>query len=147
MPQLHLYLRPTTLSIGIGCRKGTTSGEIWAAINDACRKIGRSSKSIAIVGSSIVKQEEIGLLAAVQQLEIPVEFYTNEQLQEVIDALQLEVSKFVEDEIGVGNICEASALLGARASTLLLPKTVYPKVTVAIAEVKSRWWESDPDMR
>ena len=145
MPQLHLYLRPTTLSISIGCRKGTTSGEIWTAVNDACRKIGRSSKSIAIVGSSIVKQEEIGLLAAVQQLEIPIEFYTNEQLQAIIDIYRLDVSKFVEDEIGVGNICEASALLGARASSLLLPKTIYPKVTVAIAEVGLRWWESDQD--
>jgi len=146
MPQLHVYLRPTTLSIGIGCRKGTTSGEIWAAINDACHKIGRSSKSVAIVGSSIVKQEEIGLLAAVQQLEIPIEFYTNEQLQGVIDAQNLDVCKFVENEIGVGNVCEASALMGARASSLLLPKTIYPKVTVAIAEVKLRWWESDQDM-
>ena len=145
MPQLHVYLRPTTLAIGIGCRKGTTSGEIWTAVNDACRKIGRSSKSIAIVGSTIVKQEEIGLLAAVQQLEIPIEFYTNEQLQAIIDIYRLDVSKFVEDEIGVGNICEASALLGARASSLLLPKTIYPKVTVAIAEVGLRWWESDQD--
>ena len=146
MQQLHLYLRPTTLSIGIGCRKGTTSGEIWAAIDDACRRIGRSSKSIAIVNSSIVKQEEIGLLAAVQQLEVPVEFYTNEQLQEVIEIYRLEESEFVKNEIGVGNICEASALLGARASSLLLPKTIYPKLTLAIAEVKLRWWESDQDM-
>ncbi len=146
MPQLHLYLRPTTLSVGIGCRKGTTSGEILCAISDACRKIGRSPKSIAIVGSSIVKQEEIGLLAAVQQLEVPVEFYTNEQLQEIIDAHQLKIFPFVENEIGVGNVCEASALRGGRACSLLLPKTIYPKVTVAIAEVKLRWWESDPDM-
>ncbi len=146
MTQLHVYLRPTTLSIGIGCRKDTTSGEIWAAINDACRKIGRSSKSIAIVGSSIAKQEEIGLLAAVQQMEIPIEFYTNEQLQEEIVLHHLSVSEFVENEIGVGNVCEASALRGGRASSLLLPKTVYPKVTVAIAEVKLRWWELDQDM-
>lgn len=143
MPKPHVYLRPSTLSVGIGCRRGTTSGEILSAINDACRKIGRSSKSIAIFGSSIVKQDEIGLLAAVQQLEIPVEFYTNEQLKAVVETHDLEVSKFVEEEVGVGNICEASALLGARATSLLLAKTVYPKVTVAIAEVKYRWWESD----
>ena len=143
MPQLHVYLRPATLSIGIGCRKGASSVEILAAINGACLKIGRSPKSIAIIGSSKVKQEEIGLLATAQQMETPVEFYTNEQLQEVIDKNHLKNSLFVEEEIGVGNVCEASALLGARASTLLLPKTVYPKVTVAIAEVKSRWWELD----
>ena len=144
MPQLHVYLRPPTLSVGIGCRKDATSLEILTAINGACHKLGRSPKSIAILGSSTAKQEEIGLLATSEQLEAPVEFYTNEQLKEVIDKNQLTISSFVEEEIGVGNICEASALLGARASSLLLPKTIYPKVTVAIAEVKSRWWESDP---
>ena len=142
MAHLHVYLRPATLSVGIGCRRGASSVEILGAISAACHQIGRSVKSIAIIGSSTVKQEEIGLLATAQQMETPVEFYTNDQLQAVIDKNHLSVSTFVEEEIGVGNICEASALLGARASSLLLPKTVFPKVTVAIAEVKSRWWES-----
>ena len=142
MPQLHVYLRPATLSIGISCRRGTSSSEILTAINDACYKIGRSPKSIAIIGSDSTKQEEIGLLATSQQLETPAEFYTNEQLQTVIERQHLKVSPMVEKEIGVGNICEAAALLGARSSSLLLPKTTYPKVTVAIAEVTSRWWES-----
>lgn len=146
LPQLHIYLRPTTLSIGIGCRRDATSSQILAAIYDACHKIGRSVNSIAIISSSIAKQDEIGLLAAVQQIEVPVEFYANDQLQEVIDVYRLDVSKFVQEEIGVGNVCEASALLSARAASLLLPKTVYPKVTVAIAEVKFRWWESGPAM-
>lgn len=143
LPQPHVYLRPPTLSVGIGCRAGATSLEITAAIKEGCKKIGRSPMSIAILGSSTIKQEEIGLLATSQQLTIPIEFYTNEQLQSVIDKNQLIVSTFVEDEVGVGNICEASALMGARSSRLLLPKTVFPKVTVAIAEVTSRWWESD----
>ena len=96
--------------------------------------------------SSAAKQEEIGLLAMAQQMELPMQFYSNEELQEMIDVYRLDISKFVQEEIGVGNVCEASALLGGRASSLLLPKTVYPKVTVAIAEVKFRWWESDPAM-
>ena len=135
-----------TLAVGVGCRRGATSSQISSAINDACRKIGRSSQSIAILASSIVKQEEIGLLAVVDQLEIPVKFYTNEELQDIIEVYRLGQSKFVLEEIGVGNVCEASALLGGRASNLLLTKTVYPKVTVALAEVKFRWWESDPAM-
>ena len=146
LPKLHIYLRPATLAVGVGCRRGATSSQISSAINDACRKIGRSSQSIAILASSIVKQEEIGLLAVVDQLEIPVKFYTNEELQDIIEVYRLGQSKFVLEEIGVGNVCEASALLGGRASNLLLTKTVYPKVTVALAEVKFRWWESDPAM-
>jgi cobalt-precorrin 5A hydrolase len=137
-------LRPSTLSIGIGCRKGASNSEIIWAIQAACNKIGRSPKSIAVMGSSTAKQDESGLLAAAQQLEAPVFFYDNIQVQAVIDENGLAVSDFVKKEIGVGNICEASALLGARSSSLLLGKTIYPKVTVAIAKVTSRWWESVP---
>ena len=147
MPQMHVYLRPTTLAVGIGCRRDTTGSEVLAAIDDACRRVGRSRKSIAIVASSVVKQEEIGLLAAVQKMEVPIRFFSNEELQHMIQLYDLTESEFVKNEIGVGNVCEGSALLGARACSLLLPKTVYPKLTVAIAEVKLRWWESDPDMR
>ncbi len=144
LPQLHIYLRPPTLSIGVGCRKGATSSQIGNAVKEACRKIGRSQQSIAIMCSSVAKQEEIGLLATAQQLELPMQFYSNEELQEMIDVYRLDISKFVQNEIGVGNVCEAAALLGGRASSLLLPKTGDPKGTVASAEVKFRWWESDP---
>lgn len=141
MVKPHVYLRPATLAVGIGCRRGTPSAEILTALGDACRKIGRSMKSIAVIASSVVKQDEVGLLAAVQQLEVPYEFFTNEQLQQCIENHGLAISKFVEEKIGVGNVCEPAALCGGQTQTLLLPKTVYPNVTVAIAEVKYRWWE------
>lgn len=141
MVKPHVYLRPATLAIGIGCRRGTSSAEIFTAIADACKKIGRSVKSIAVIGSTVAKQDEIGLLAAVQQLEIPVEFFTNDQLQKVIDQYHLSVSEFVQQQIGVGNVCEAAALMGGQGETLILPKTTYKNIAIAIAEVKYRWWE------
>lgn len=137
----HLYLRPATLAIGLGCRKGTSSAEIFTAIGDACKKIGRSAKSIAVIGSTVAKQEEIGLLAAVQQLLVPVEFFTNDQLQKAIDQYQLSTSAFVQKQIGVGNVCEAAALMGGQGEALILPKTTYKNVAIAIAEVRYRWWE------
>lgn len=142
LSRLHVYLRPATLAVGIGCRKGASSGEILGAVQAACARIGRSPCSIAVVGSSIVKQSEPGLLAAVAELAVPVYFYDNQQVQAVIDKQGLATSPFVAGKIGVGNICEATALLGAGNSSLLLGKTVYPKVTVAIAAVSSPWWES-----
>lgn len=141
MVKPHLYLRPATLAIGIGCRQGTTSAEIFTAIDDACRKIGRSTKCIAVIGSTVAKQEEIGLLAAVQQLVVPVEFFSNEQLQQVISKYNLAISEFVQKQIGVGNVCEAAALMGGQAENLLLHKTTYKNIAIAIAEVKYRWWE------
>ncbi|HWR43303.1 cobalt-precorrin 5A hydrolase [Sporomusa sp.] len=137
----HLYLRPGSLAIGLGCRRGATSGEILAAINQACREVGRSFKSVAVIGSTVVKEDEIGLLAAAQQLEVPIEFFTNEQLARCIEQYKLSLSDFVNEKIGVGNVCEPAAILTGQSSNLLLTKTKYPKVTVAIAPVKYRWWE------
>ncbi|MBP2627080.1 MAG: cobalamin [Firmicutes bacterium] len=137
----HLYLRPMALAVGIGCRRGTTSTEIRAAVTEACHTIGHSINSITVVGSTIVKQDEAGLLAFIQQLAVPSKFFINEELQECIDKYQLEVSSFVQKQIGVGNICAAAAILAGQTNKLLLPKTKYKNVTVAIAPVKSQLLE------
>ncbi|MBP2662321.1 MAG: cbiG [Firmicutes bacterium] len=137
----HLYLRPGSLAIGIGCRRGTTSTEILSAINQACQAAKCSVKSVTIIGSTVVKADEIGLLAAAQQLAVPIKFFANEQLQECIEQHALSLSNFVKEKIGVGNVCEPAAILAGKTSNLILPKTKYPKVTVAITPVSSRWWE------
>lgn len=137
----HLYLRQVALAVGIGCRRGTTSAEILTAVTEACYTIGHDITSIAIIGSTVVKQDEVGLLSLIQQLAVPSKFFINEELQECIDKYQLEVSSFVQKQIGVGNICAAAAILAGQTNKLLLPKTKYNKVTVAIAPVKSQWLE------
>ena len=137
----HLYLRPMALAVGIGCRRGTTSTAILAAVTDACQTIGYTINSIVVIGSTVVKQDEVGLLAVIRQLGVPSKFFINEELQECIDKYQLEISSFVQKQIGVGNICAAAAILAGQANKLLLPKTKYKNVTVAIAPVKSQWLE------
>jgi cobalt-precorrin 5A hydrolase len=137
MIQPYLYLRPATLVVGIGCRRDTPSTLIFEALSQACRKIGRSMKSIASLATTDLKMDEIGLLAAGQQLVVPIIYYNNNQLRQCIMEHQLAESEFVKKALGVGNVCEAAALLGAENHTLLLPKTKYPQVTIAIAEAKS----------
>ncbi len=134
MVKPHLYLRPYMLAVGIGCRRNTPSTLIFDALHLACRKIGRSMKSIAVLASADIKKDEIGLLAACQQLVIPLKIYNNEQLERCIRDNHLTESDFVKKQIGVGNICEAAALLAGESHKLLLPKTKYPQVTIAIAK-------------
>jgi len=134
----HLYLRSIGLAIGIGCRRGTSSADLLMAVTEACHIIGHNVSSIAIIGSTIVKQDEVGLLDLIQQLAVPSHFFLNEQLQECIDEYQLDVSSFVQKQIGVGNVCAAAAILAGKTNKLLLPKTKYKGVTVAIAPVKSQ---------
>ena len=137
----HLYLRPGSLAVGIGCRRGTTSAEILSAVSQACQTAKRSVKSVAIIGSTVLKADEIGLLATAQQLAVPIEFFANEQLQQCIEQQDLSLSNFVKEKIGVGNVCEPAAILAGKNSNLILQKTKYPKVTVAITPVSYRWWE------
>lgn len=137
----HLYLRPNSLALGIGCRRDTTSAEILSAIKQACQTIGRSITSVAVIGSTIVKADEQGLLSVAGQLGVPIKFFTNEQLEQCINQYELSLSDFVNEKIGVGNVCEPAAMLAGRNNKLILPKTKYPKVTVAVTAVKYRWWE------
>ena len=137
----HLYLRPACLAVGVGCRRGVMSAEILTAIRDACRQAGHSVKSVAVLGSTVVKKDEVGLLAAAEQLDVPIEFFSNEQLQAMIDEHGLGISPFVKQQIGVGNVCEPAALLAGVSGRLILPRTKYSKITVALAPVTLRWWE------
>lgn len=134
----HVYLRSIPLAVGIGCRRGTSVTDILAAVTEACHTIGSTIEHIAIIGSTVVKEDEVGLLALIEQLAVPSRFFVNEELQKCIDQYQLEVSSFVQKQIGVGNVCAAAAILAGRTNKLLLPKTKYKNVTVAIAPVKSQ---------
>lgn len=133
-----LVLRPKSITLGIGCRRGTSADYIKAAILDALESIGRSLYSVQSIGSVTVKSDEIGLLQAARELNIPIHFHTPEAIEYIIESQGLEESKFVKETIGVGNVCETTALLEAKSQTLLLKKTKYQGITIAIAQVQSK---------
>jgi len=132
----QLLLKPRSVSIGIGCRRNTSKDDILQAIYEACSVADVSSDTIMNMASTIVKNDEVGLLMAAQELEVPILFYENIQLQEVIDKYNVSVSNFVNEQIGVGNVCEAAALLISQSKKIVLHKTKFNKVTVAIAWAK-----------
>ena len=134
--QRQLLLKPRHLSIGIGCRRNTSKDDILQAIYEACSIVNMSTDMIINIATTIVKNDEDGLLAAAQELAVPIIFYEHSQLQEVIDKYNISVSKFVNEQIGVGNVCEAAALLVSQSKKIILHKTKFNKVTVAIAWAK-----------
>lgn len=130
-----LILRPKTMTMGIGCRRDTPKEMILHAIDDSLKNLGRSPKSVLSAASVIVKADEVGLLEAIAEKHWPIHFYKQEEMAKVIDTLHITESNFVKNTIGVGNVCETTALLRAKSQTLLQTKTIYPRVTVAIAQV------------
>ena len=127
-----LYLQPRRLIAGIGCRRGTPMGLIREALTSACSQIGQDISAVSMLASSIVKQNEAGLLQLGETLGIDVRFFDNAALQEKINAYGLDESAFVKNEIGVGNVCSAAALCCVPHGRFALEKTKFTKVTVAL---------------
>lgn len=130
-----LVLVPKTVTIGIGCRRGTEAALIEMAVRSSLSKLGLSTKAILTAASVDLKADEQGLLDTVIKLGWPIRFYSPEEMAPFIEAEQLQESTFVKHTIGVGNICETTALLAAKSRILLQGKTIYPRTTVAVAQV------------
>lgn len=130
--QRFLYLKPERLVAGIGCRKGVPKELVLQALSEACHTIGWTEKRIDHLASTLVKQDEQGLIEAAETLQLPITFFDNEAMQEKIYGYNLQESAFVKKTIGVGNVCEAAALCWAGDGVIALPKTKYEKVTVAL---------------
>lgn len=132
-----LLLHPRKIVVGIGCRRNVTKEEIIMSLNEACILAGADLSQIQSLASTVVKENEVGLLEACKQLQIPIYFYRNAELNDVIKKYKLECSEFVQEKIGVGNVCEAAAMLASQSKKLILPKMKMSKVAIAIAWAKS----------
>ncbi len=103
-----LCLVPQILTLGIGCRRGITAEELETVFVRFCdqRRILRSA--IYRTASIDCKAEEAGLLTFCGRHGWETDFYSAEQLSEVPG--EFTPSPFVEQAVGVDNVCERSAV-------------------------------------
>lgn len=143
----HLFLRPRTIAVGVGCRRGAAAAHIIDMIEEACRAAGRSSASVAVLCSAELKRHEPGLLAAADHFHAAVRFFSTAALAACLARHNLAATAFVYQQIGVGGVCEPAAILGADGGPLLRGKTARQGVTVALAAVAWPWSVWDPAER
>jgi Cobalamin biosynthesis protein CbiG len=123
-----LLLIPKIVTLGIGCKKGTTKEQIQSLVDIVLEEQEISFYAIEKVASIDLKKEEIGLINFANTNNLPFVTYTVEELSKVQGEF-LE-SKFVKEITGIGNVCERSAVLG---NNILLQKKVSKDgVTVAL---------------
>jgi len=140
LPPRGIFLRPPSLVAGIGCRRGVEAAEIEAALEEALRLAGRSRDSLYRLATHQIKEDEAGLLELARRLELALKFFPSQRLEQVYQAHHgLEHSMFVQRQLGVGNVCETAALAAAPDGVLVLRKTRFKRVTVALAEAGSLW--------
>lgn len=125
-----LCLIPPVLHLGIGCRRNTPAEAIEEAVTFALDLHRIDSRAVKCIASVDLKADEEGILAYGQRLNRPIFFYSAEELNEVI--ADVTASSFVKGVVGVDNVCERAALIGA--DKLIVKKMVRNGVTVAVAE-------------
>jgi cobalt-precorrin 5A hydrolase len=86
---------------------------------------------VAAFASITLKQDEPGLRALSERWQLPVHFYTPEELGNLPGVFT--ASSFVHSVTGVDNVCERSAVLCAEGGHLMALKTPIGPVTVAVA--------------
>lgn len=143
----HVYLRPKNLFVGMGCKRGTPEALIREAFEGALAKAGVYAYQVKALASVDLKADEEGLLTFAETMGLPIHFYPAEELRKCAEEHHVEISKFVEKTIGVGNVCEAAALREAHSGRTLLPKTKFTQATAAVAVGLSVSSASAPAMR
>ena len=129
-----LRLIPKRLHLGIGCRRGTEKEAIQTAVEQVFRAHHLDCRAVRSAASIDLKKDEEGLLSFCREQNIPIRFYSAEELKAVSG--DFTPSAFVQTITGVDNVCERSALIGAEK--LIVRKTACHGVTVAVAMEK---WE------
>ena len=127
----HLIYHPHTLTVGIGCERGTDSEEIRTLIKSTMVEHNLAGRAIACYASIDLKQDE----PAITDLYNVVFFNPKE-----LDAQTAKIktpSDYVKSEVGTPSVAEASALAAAGPdSELIVSKTKSKRATVAIARAR-----------
>ncbi len=118
--------------IGIGCRKGAKKQHIQKALEFVLAKREISRAKIRVVATIDIKCQEKGLLAACEAWNLPLVFFTKEEINHF--AGEITSSTIAKKYVGVYGVCEPCALMAGRKTSLLHKKTIIDGVTVALAQ-------------
>jgi cobalt-precorrin 5A hydrolase len=133
----NVYLHPPVLYVGVGCRRGTPAERILEAVAGVLDRYNLAPSSVAAWASIDKKRDEPGLLAAANSLRVPLFFYNADEINSL--TVPYQTSKFVQNNMGVGAVCEPVAMLAASSDRLLVPKQNLNGITVAVAKGRFLW--------
>ncbi len=131
-----LFLRPPTLSLGIGCNSGTSREEIDAAVQRVLKAHHLSPLSVCRVASADKKTSENGLREIAMAWKVPFQTYPSEALNAVSERYQglSPDSPHAMKHLGAKGVAEPAALLAAgEGAELVVQKQKIGNVTVAVA--------------
>ena len=124
-----LWLRPRTLVLGAGCRRGTDPAFFEECVRQFLADCGVSLLSLRALATIDRKQDEKAFVLFCRRYHLPLLTADADRLRQMPgDFLP---SAFVEAAVGVDNVCERAAVL--YGGQLLTGKTVFKGITLALA--------------
>ena len=126
-----LQLVPRILTLGIGCKRGTSAEALGQVFKAFCAERGILPEAVINAASIDLKQSETGLLSFCEARGWPLRFYSAEELRGARG--DYTASAFVESVTGVDNVCERAAVLCSNGR-LIEKKFTLGGVSFAAAE-------------
>ena len=125
-----LALRPRTLILGGGCKKGVDPEAFEAAALAFLDKCGVSLLSVRALATIDLKADEPAFRDFCAKYRLKLLTFSAEALSKAPGIFAK--SEYVLEKVGVNNVCERAAFL-ASGGRLLMGKTKYEGVTLALA--------------
>ncbi len=136
--ECSLLLAPKRYTVGLGMKKGK---EAKAVEDFFIRTLDDNGIDIGLVYSLCtidLKEDEEAMIHLRDKYRIPVMSFDVPLLNKAEG--KFTASAFVEDTVGVDNVCERAAILGAGSgSHLVVTKTCEDGMTIAVAERANVW--------
>ena len=138
-----VVLRPPSLVLGVGCESGVSLSDLEAAVDDALAAAGLSPLSVRVVATLDRKATEPALVQLCEKRGWALQGHVAAQL----DAVRVPTpSDAVRAAVGTASVSEAAALVAAGAgATMILPKQVHGRVTVAVVRTAATREEAHVD--
>lgn len=126
-----LWAIPRSLVLGIGCQKGTTQEELEEAVSGCLLENRLCEEGILTIATLDLKRAEKGLLGFARSRDLEISFYSPEELKDVPSPSPAK--RKTAEIAGVSPVCEKAALRACGEGELVVPRTVFGRVTVAVA--------------
>ncbi len=131
-----LFLRPKTLCLGLGCRRGIDAAELKSFIFRVLTEKGFSVHALSCLASFEGKRDEAAFLALREEFGLPFYFFSKEELAVFPSG---EPSAKALEVFGLAGVCESAALMASsltsgKTGTLLVAKQKGAGMTMALAE-------------
>jgi len=127
----ELWLIPRCITLGIGCRRGTSYETLLTMVEEALDALNLDRRSLSRIASIDLKQDEPALLRLSAAYQVPLTVYSAAELAEVAE--RFDGSAFVKTITGVEAVSEPAGYLASRGRCLL-PKQALSGITLSIWE-------------